>query len=387
MVTALKEQVCPGEVEAIDWPAVVRRLGLRFAARAAAHDAGDAFVAENFAELKAEGVFAAGVPADLGGGGASHAELCEMLRALARSCGSTALALSMHTHQVATAAWRWRRERAPVDALLRRVARDGLVLVSSGGSDWLPGSGTAERVEGGFRVTARKIFTSGAPGGDLLITGAVYDDPEDGPTVLHFPVPLAAEGVRILDTWRALGMRGTGSHDVLLDGVFVPDAAVAARRPPGRWHPLFHLIALIALPLIYAVYVGIADAARDAALAAARGRRTQQDDLGLWHLIGEMENELATARLAHRDMVEAAAEAPPGPEATNRVVIDRTLVGRAAIRTVETALEVAGGASFYRDLGLERLFRDVQAARFHPLQERHQRRYSGRLALGLDIDG
>jgi acyl-CoA dehydrogenase len=50
-------------------------------------------------------------------------------------------------------------------------------------------------------------------------------------------------------------------------------------------------------------------------------------------------------------------------------------------------MEVAGGASFYRDVGIERAFRDVQAARFHPLQEKPQLRYAGRLALGLDIDG
>jgi acyl-CoA dehydrogenase len=50
-------------------------------------------------------------------------------------------------------------------------------------------------------------------------------------------------------------------------------------------------------------------------------------------------------------------------------------------------MEAAGGAAFYRSLGLERAFRDVQGARFHPLQENPQARYAGRLALGLDIDG
>jgi alkylation response protein AidB-like acyl-CoA dehydrogenase len=68
-------------------------------------------------------------------------------------------------------------------------------------------------------------------------------------------------------------------------------------------------------------------------------------------------------------------------------MICRTLIAQNAIKCVERAMEVAGGASFYRDAGLERAFRDIQAARFHPLQEKHQIRYSGRLALGLDIDG
>jgi alkylation response protein AidB-like acyl-CoA dehydrogenase len=65
----------------------------------------------------------------------------------------------------------------------------------------------------------------------------------------------------------------------------------------------------------------------------------------------------------------------------------RTILARSVIRSVEKAMEVAGGAAFYRDLGLERRFRDVQAARFHPLQEKAQLRYAGRIALGLDIDG
>ena len=101
------------------------------------------FVAENFAELKARGVLAAGVPVELGGGGASYLELCEMLRILGRYCGSTALTLSMHTHPLATLVWRWRRDPAPVERILRRVADERLQLVTSGASDWLDGSGVA----------------------------------------------------------------------------------------------------------------------------------------------------------------------------------------------------------------------------------------------------
>ena len=100
-----------------------------------------------------------------------------------------------------------------------------------------------------------------------------------------------------------------------------------------------------------------------------------------------MENELAIARLAHRDMLDAAAIAEPGPHATNRVMIGRAILAASAIRSVEKAMEVTGDAAFYRDVGLERRFRDVQAARFHPLQEKAQLRHAGRIALGLDIDG
>jgi len=89
---------------------------------------------------------------------------------------------------------------------------------------------------------------------------------------------------------------------------------------------------------------------------------------------------------AHADMVAIAATGEVGPETTNRIMIGRTLVGSAAIRTVDKAMEVLGGTGLYRSVGLERLFRDVQGARYHPLQQKAQQRHAGRLALGLDID-
>jgi alkylation response protein AidB-like acyl-CoA dehydrogenase len=365
------------------WVAVVRQLGPAFAARAAAHDADDSFVADNYAELRAHRVFSAGVPAELGGGGASHAELADVLRVLATYCSSTALALSMHTHQVLIPTWRWRHAQAPVEPFLRRVAAEELVLVSSGGSDWVAGSGTAEKVDGGYRITGRKVFSSGVPAGDLLMTMAIYADPTAGPTVLHFAIPLSAPGVRVQDTWRTLGMRGTGSHDTVLDGVFVPDAAVGVRRPAGQWSLPMHVTAAIALPLIYSVYVGIAEAARALALEVAAKRR---DDPTLQRLVGEMENELTAARLALRHMLDVAARGPMGAETTGQVLVGRTLVANAAIKTVERAMEAAGGAGFYRGLGLERLFRDVQGARYHQVREPAQVLYAGRLALGLDVN-
>jgi acyl-CoA dehydrogenase len=216
------------------------------------------------------------------------------------------------------------------------------------------------------------------------VTCAVYEDPAAGPTVLHFGVPLDAPGVRIESTWRAMGMRGTGSNEVVLDGVFVADSAVGVRRPAGRWHPLFHTIASVAFPLIYAVYVGIAEAARDLAVGGAAKKKPDQ---ALRCLVGRMENELFAARLALASMIENASAPAFSPATTNRAMMGRTLAGGHAIRTVEKAMEVAGGASYLRALGLERLFRDVQGARFHPLQETPQTEYAGRMALGLDIDG
>ena len=235
-----------------DWVALAHRLGRRFAERAATHDADDSFVSDNYAELREAHVFSAGVPTELGGGGASHAELGAILQTLARYCSSTALALSMHTHLVATAAWRWRNEGAPVEPLLRRIAAEQLVLISSGGSDWLQGSGKAEPVEGGFRVNGAKNLRQRLAGRQIFMTMAVLEEGVEAPTVLHIAVPFNAPGVKVLDNWRTLGMRGTGSNDVILENVFVPTAAAAIRRPRG-WAPIMHIISNIAFPLIYCV--------------------------------------------------------------------------------------------------------------------------------------
>ncbi len=245
--------------------AVVRKLGPGFASRAAGYDANDSFVADNFLELKEHKMFSIGVPAELGGGGASHAELCGLLREVGHYCGSTALALSMHTHLVGTLTWMWRQGQ-PVAPLLERIARDELVLVTTGASDWLESSGNTERIEGGYRVTGRKVFGSGSPMGDLLLTSAPYVDPNGGPMVLHFALPMKSEGLSVLDNWRTMGMRATGSNDIVLDGVFVPDAAVQLRRPKGVWHPFFNVIAAVALPIVLSVYLGVAESARDLAL-------------------------------------------------------------------------------------------------------------------------
>ena len=253
------------------WRALLGQIGPQLAEEGRRCDRANAFVGANMAMLREHGFLELGVPAELGGDGLSRTELSAMLRELAHYCGSTALALAMHTHVAAAAAWRWRHQKAPTDGLLKRVAAERIQLLSSGGSDWLLGSGKAVKVDGGYQVHACKVFASGAPAANLFMTGAIEEDAPDGPAVLQFSVPMNAQGVSIIETWDTLGMRGTGSHDVLLDGVFVPDAAIGARRKPGVWHPLMHIVALVAMPLVYSVYAGIAEAARNLAVESPSG--------------------------------------------------------------------------------------------------------------------
>lgn len=363
---------------------IARELGAIFARRASETTDEDGFVADNFALLKSSGLVEAGVPAELGGGGASIDELAAMLRTLAYHCGSTALAFSMHTHQVAIPAWRWTHQKAAaLEPLLKRIAQERIILLSSGGSDWIGGSGKAEKVDGGYRINARKVFSSGAPAGDLLMTGAILEKEGEPPMVLHFGVPMNSPHVKILDTWRVLGMRSTGSNDILIDGHVVPDAAVSVQRKAGEWHPLFQIIGTIAFPLIYSVYLGVAESARDIAIGIAKRKQPNAHTV---QLAGRMDTELAAARLACDWMLAAVRCNAPSAETINQVMTGKQLVTRHAIAAVELAMELAGGAGFYRAAGLERRFRDIQAARYHPLQSGPQAQYAGSMALGLPVD-
>lgn len=366
-----------------DLIAIARELGPGFASRAALNDEEGRFAAENYEEMRQRKLFSARIPFELGGGGATHEEMCEFIRELAHYDGATALSFSMHSHLLATLIWRHNRGLTPPsEPALRKIASEELVLVSTGGSDWLEGSGTLEKAEGGFSFNGVKVFSSGSPSGDLLLTTGVYDDPDDGPTVLHFAVNLRGEGVTILDDWDTLGMRATGSNSIKLEDIFVPEAGVSLRRPQGRWVPFFDVISPIAWSLVMSAYVGVAEGARDIAIEKVAKKK---NDYIVQEVVGEMDTELLTAQSMLRNMVDiASTDYEPNVHNSNLIYRYKTVSAKAAIRTVEKAIEAVGGAAYFKGLGLERRFRDIQAVRFHPFQEKKQYSFSGRIALGLD---
>jgi len=366
----------------LDLQALIQILGPRFAERVAERDQENAFVADHYELLKQHKVFSALVPAELGGGGVRHSAMCAFLRQLAHHCPSTALALSMHQHLVAAAAYHHRNGR-PGKALLERVVADETVLISTGANDWMESNGIAERADGGFRVNARKPFGSGSPKGGMLVTSAPFNDPKEGWQVLHFAVPFTAPGLSLANDWRTLGMRSTGSHTIMLEDVFVPDQAIALRRPRGRFHPAWNVILTVAMPLIMSVYLGVAEAAATIGREQARKRRS---DPTVPYLLGELANELVTAQLATDDMVRLANDLDFAMtlDVTDAVLVRKTIVAQHVLAAVEKALEASGGAGFYRNIGLERLLRDAHAAPFHPLSGKRQHRFTGRVALGLD---
>ena len=367
-----------------EWRPLIQRLGERFASRVVEHDENDRFVGANWEELKKEKLFSAMVPVELGGGGLSHTEMCGLIREMAHYCPSTALAFSMHQHLVATAVWNYRHGN-PGEKVLRKVADGETVLVSSGANDWLSSSGSLEPCEGGFRFSASKAFASGSPAGDLLMTSGRYQDPKEGWQVLHFPLSLRAEGVRIQEDWKAMGMRGSGSNTVVLENVFVSADAIGIRRPMGRYHRIWDIVLTVGLPVVGAAYLGVAEASARIARESAIRRG---DDGVTSELLGELENELTTARLAFDSMVGITDnfEFEPSPQKTSEVLVRKTILTQAVIRTASKALEVTGGGGYFRSQGLERLLRDAYAGQFHPLPPKKQQRFTGRLAMGLGVD-
>jgi acyl-CoA dehydrogenase len=334
-----------------------------------------------FERLRTAGVTAALVPSVFGGAGLTHAELGQILRLLGASDPAVGVTLAMHSHLVAAQVWR-HRHGIDAEAFLRKVS-NGAIAISTGASDWVASNGTATKVEGGFRVNARKAPASGCEIGDLLVTSIHWAD--DDPKVIHCAIPFATDGVRIERTWNTLGLRATGSHTVVLDDVFVPDAAVSLTRSATQWHPVWNTVIGAALPLIMAAYLGIADAAVETALQLTRGR---SDDHVL-ELAGEMLNEHTTGA----DLVRAMFLDADNLDFDNtdalaaRMLSRKTVAADALIRTVRLAIELVGGIGYTRANALERLYRDVHGSLFHPLPRAKQTRFTGRVALDLSPIG
>lgn len=362
------------------WQELTSELGNELSAEANHRDANNKFAFENYDLLREQGLFKIAIPADLGGGGASYAEVCGVIQELARHCGSTALSYSMHTHPVAANVFKHLRGDEKATATLRKIADNDLIIAGTGANDWLASSGDMTRVEGGYRVTAHKHFVSGSPGAQVFVTSANYAG-EDGTEVLHFTIPFNSEGITHHSNWNTLGMRATGSNDVSLDQVFVADEAIVARRPAGAWHPMWNVILPTAMPLIMSAYVGLADAAVELAKKTAAKRPAD-----LAPVLGEMLNQHTMTTLAHQDMVRINQNHGFSPSNTiaSDILTRKTLVATAAQKTVELAAEMIGGPGFFKGHPMERIQRDIKACHFHPLPYRRQYQFSGRISLGLD---
>jgi alkylation response protein AidB-like acyl-CoA dehydrogenase len=369
----------------VPWAA---ELGAQIAEFAAEHDRDGTFVNEAFELFKSSGYLALAVPTELGGHGATIRQVSYAQRELAKHCGSSALAVSMHHHVTLFTAWRYRRGLPGAEATLRRIADDCIVLVSTGGADFTRPRGVAVPVEGGFRVSGRKVFASQVPMGDVFSTMFVLDDggSSDERVILNMAVPVKADGVTVLDNWDTLGMRGTGSHDVELDGVFVPEDKVLARRPYGVVDPPLQVIISNAFPVIGAVYLGVAEAARDAAVAAVAGTSRAQDP-SIQRQVGLMDNRLRVMSWALDGAIATIGDDPqPSVENVVAAMAAKREISVGGVEVCDLAMEVAGGGAFFKTSPIERCYRDIRGAKFHPFTPEQTLVHAGRVCLGLPVD-
>lgn len=330
----------------------------------AGHDRDATFVTEAYAAMAELGYLRLPVPVELGGLGATMRQVLLAEEELGSRSGSAALAAAMHLYLTLVQRWRLRRGAPDAAGVLRRVAQEGLVMATSGGSDWVCPTTTATEVDGGFRFDGRKGFCTQAPVAGVLSTSAVLGTPGLDAVVLHAGVPMSAPGVRIVETWDTLGMRGTASHDVVLDGVFVPADKVVGRRPYGVLAGPLLAAAVHFAPVVGAAYLGVA---RGACAEAAR-LVAGDDRPGTVRRVGEMTARLRVARWALLAAVDEVGDDVAVDEATLATLMTAKRHAVVEARAVvDLALEVAGGRAFYRSSPLERAYRDVRGGPFHPL--------------------
>lgn len=342
------------------------------------HDREGSFAAEGVVAARELGYLAAPVPPELGGSGALTADMACAQEIVARACGSTALACAMHLHVVLAAAWRWRRGEKVVEPLLRRVGSERIIVASTGGNDWTKPTAVAVPVEGGWRVSGRKTFASISPAADVAATFAVVGTAEPGAQVIAFGLPLQTEGVRIEETWDAAGMRATGSHDILMEDVFVAETQVTARRVWGELDRPLLVTTLHAFPVIYATYLGIAEQLVDTVLASSKISQAPIRQVGL------VDFHLRSARWA-LDGVLAVLGDDPDPTLENFVAIQqmKRVVTVACQEIASVAAELGGGGTYARRGPVDRMIRDLRASLYHPYPAEVTLMHAGQARLGL----
>lgn len=346
----------------------IEALAARFAERAAEHDREGSFPHENFAELREAGYLKLTVPSEFGGDEASLHELVALQERLAYGDGSTALAVGWHIGQVlhlrTTRKWPDRL----FSELCQAIVADGAMIntFASEAASGSPSRGgkpetTAIRQDGGWLITGRKTFSTLSPILDRFVVTAYIPEEETTADFLIYK----NERVTIIETWDTIGMRGTGSHDVVLNGVFASDDSRLSGKGAddgGGW--LLH---------IPACYVGIAMAARDFAINFAKAYRPNHLQGPIAELpmvqqsIGQMEAELRTAR----SLLYAAAdrwdqEVDNRPFLKPELGLAKYVAVNNAIKVVDIAMRIVGGASLSKTLPLERYYRDVRAGLHNP---------------------
>ena len=257
----------------------------------------------------------------------------------------------------------------------------------------------ATKVDGGWRLNGRKIFGTLSEIADLFLVSTRYSR-EDGTWASGFAfVFRGTEGQKIQNNWDSLGMRSSGSHDVVYEDAFIPDDLFF---PGGDWGEETVLsLAIVVGPnlMLLAPFIGIAESARDRVVDMARRRtkapsnRPIAERPGIQHLVAEMDVDLASARASLEratTMFDRIVLEGPIPtieelhEMNHQFQCAKLVVNRKAIDIVDHALTVSGGAGYMAANPLARQYRDVRAGPFmQPYSPNEAHEYIGKVALGL----
>ncbi|AXP03911.1 MULTISPECIES: acyl-CoA dehydrogenase family protein [unclassified Pseudomonas] len=360
-------------VNVADFDTVLERLSQQLAATAHVYDESGDFPQDNFKLLHEHGLLALTVPKALGGGGASLVQARKVIAAVAKGEPSTALILVMQYLQHS----RLQDSRTWPEALRLRVAqdavRDGALInalrvepdLGTPARGGLPAT-VARRTSEGWRISGRKIYSTGSHGLTWFNVWArsTDEDPLVGAWLVHRDTP----GISIIEDWDHLGMRATCSHEVLFDNVLVPLDHAVSVSPWSAPQPELDSDGFLWMAvLLAAVYDGVAQAARDWFVSWLEQRKPSNLGATLSTLprFQETVGHIDTLLFANRSLLDAAAE---GRTPAHHAAQLKYLVTGNAIRAVELAIEASGNPGLSRHNPLQRHYRDVLCSRIHTPQ-------------------
>jgi alkylation response protein AidB-like acyl-CoA dehydrogenase len=367
------------------------------AARTAEYDRENRFFTEDFEELRTAGYLLMAVPAELGGLGMTLADVCKEERRLARRSPATALALNMHVYWTGLAADLWRQGDKSLSWILEEAVAGEVFAAGhgEGGNDMpvLLSTSRAERVDGGYRVYAHKIFGSLTPVWTRLGVHAMDASDPDNPMIVHAFLPRETEGYHIVETWDTLGMRATRSDDTVIEGALIPDPYIARVVPAGLAGADAFVLGIFAWAesTFASIYLGQAERALELAVAGVKkktsvalGGRALAYNPMIQHTIAEMAVELESIT-AHVERIAAdwSAGVDYGMGWPAKLVSAKYKAVEGAKRIVDQAMDVSGGTGMFKSSELERLYRDVRCGGFHPANSALVHELVGKSALGI----
>jgi alkylation response protein AidB-like acyl-CoA dehydrogenase len=344
----------------------VRLLSDEVAARAPETEAARSVPDDLVARIGRAGVFRMFVPRSLGGPEVDPVTACAVIEELSRADGSTGWT-SMILNTSFFSCW-----------LDPAVAREILDREPGSGMAGLFGPiGRAEPAgDGAVRLSGRFPFNSGSPHASWFCEGALLTRDGSPPEWRFMFVP--REEVEVLDTWHVAGLRGTASHDVVIQSALVPLERTAnpifETAPQDAPHFRWSFFALLA-SLIAAVPLGVARRSLDefVALAGTKGRGSTEPlatEQVVQLTVARDEGLLRAARSLLFESVESAWQTsltgdPISREQRLAIRIAATNAMRAGIEVVDSVFALAGGGALYDDSPLQRGWRDLHAASSH----------------------